>query len=116
MNWLRRLCLATISLIVVFKAYAFSFYFTSTPTQCAQTLARWDGGQPPYTLLLVPTGHLEPETRTITQENISSGSSVLFVLDFPSGSSFVAVLNDATGVGAGGTISVDLSPANVLTR
>lgn len=63
---------------------------------------QWNGGQAPYTLLLVPTGHLNPETRVIIQENIVSGNSVSFVLNFPADSKFVAMLNDATGVGAGG--------------
>ena len=114
MNLLRRLCLIAVSLSTALKANAFSFYFTSTPTQCAQTTVQWNGGQPPYTLLLVPTGHLNPETRTIIQRNIPSGSSVSFVLDFPSGSTFVAVLNDATGVGAGGTIAVRIQPCLFL--
>lgn len=104
MNLLRRLSWTTITNLfgLLTTANAFSFYFTSTPTQCAQMTVQWNSGQPPYTLLLVPTGHLNPETRTIIQRNILSGNSVSFVLDFPAGSSFVAVLNDATEVGAGG--------------
>ena len=62
----------------------------------------WTGGQAPFTLLLVPVGRLNPETRTIMQENIPNGNSVSFLLDFPAQSQFVAVMNDGSGVGTGG--------------
>lgn len=81
---------------------AFSFSFTSTPTQCSDVTVEWDGGQAPFTLLLVPVGHVDPETRVIIQEDVSSGNSVTFTLNYPAQSQFVAVLNDATGIGAGG--------------
>ena len=83
-------------------ASTFSFWFTSQPTQCANTTVQWSGGQPPYTLLLVPVGHLNPETRTIAQFDIEQGNEVTFQLLYPAQSQFVAVLNDATGIGSGG--------------
>ncbi|KAL5508280.1 hypothetical protein ACEPAH_5899 [Sanghuangporus vaninii] len=90
----------------VFTSHAFTFYFTSTPTQCANMTVEWTGGRAPFTLLLVPVGRLDTETRTIIQKDVSSGSSISFVLDFPAQSQFVAVLNDASGVGAGGTSAI----------
>jgi hypothetical protein len=85
---------------------AFSFSFTDSPNQCSNVTVEWDGGQAPFTLLLVPTGHVNPETRTIIQQDVSSGDSVSFVLDFPADSQFVAVLSDATGIGSGGACLV----------
>ncbi|KAL5530698.1 hypothetical protein ACEPAF_6956 [Sanghuangporus sanghuang] len=90
----------------VLSSHAFTFYFTSTPTQCANMTVEWTGGRAPFTLLLVPVGHLNPETRTIIQKDVSSVTFVSFVLDFPAQSQFVAVLNDASGVGAGGTSAI----------
>ena len=86
----------------ILPSYVFTFYFTGNPTQCANMTVEWTGGQPPFTLLLVPVGHLYPETRRIIQSDIQSGNSVSFVLDFPAQSRFVAVLNDASGIGVGG--------------
>ncbi|KAL5527360.1 hypothetical protein ACEPAG_6151 [Sanghuangporus baumii] len=91
---------------LVLTSHAFTFYFTSTPTQCANLTVEWTGGQAPFTLLLVPVGHLNPETRTIIQKDVPSGTSISFVLDFPAQSQFVAVLNDASGIGAGGTSAI----------
>ncbi|EJD01128.1 uncharacterized protein FOMMEDRAFT_147749 [Fomitiporia mediterranea MF3/22] len=98
--------LSILLLSFTISANAFTFSFTSAPTQCANTTAVWTGGQAPFTLLLVPVGHLSPETRTIIQKDVPSGNSVSFVLNFPAQSQFVAILNDATGVGAGGTSSI----------
>ena len=89
-------------LLRALQADAFTFWFTSTPTQCQNMTVQWSGGTAPFTLLLVPTGHLDPETRTIKQLNVPSGSSVSFVLDYPAKSQFVAVLSDASGIGSGG--------------
>jgi len=70
----------------------------------------WDGGQAPFTLLLVPTGHVTPEIRTIIQQNIPTGNSITFTLDFPADSQFVALMNDATGIGTGGEYILHFSP------
>ncbi|KAH8113233.1 hypothetical protein DFH11DRAFT_1510724 [Phellopilus nigrolimitatus] len=94
---------AILLLAYILPSSAFFFWFTGTPTQCSNMTVEWNGGRPPLTLLLVPTGHLNPETRTIIQRDIPSGNSISFVLDFPSQSQFIAVLNDASGTGAGGT-------------
>lgn len=70
----------------------------------------WDGGKPPYELLLVPTGHLHPETRAIIYKTIESGHSTTFTLNYPGHSRYVAMMSDATGVGTGGTIVHSLIP------
>lgn len=46
-----------------------------------------------------------PEIRTIVDQNITAaeGNSYSFQLKFPTGSSFLAMMSDATGVGTGGT-------------
>ena len=90
------------------RAYAFSFWFTSNPTQCASVTVQWNGGSAPYTLLLVPIGSLSPETRKIIQINVSSGTSTSFTLNYPAQSQFVAVMSDATGIGSGGVCSTIL--------
>lgn len=96
------ICVTILLSLIITTARAFSFSFTNNISQCSQVTAQWNGGQPPFTLLLVPTGHLTPETRTIIQENIPSGNSVSFTLNYPAESQFVAVLSDATGIGTGG--------------
>lgn len=100
MNSLR---LSTILLCYASMSNAFTFWFTSTPTQCANMTIQWsNGGEPPFTILLIPVGHLNPETRTIIQQSTSVGNSISFTLNFPAQSQFVAVLNDGSGVGTGG--------------
>jgi hypothetical protein len=87
-------------------AYAITFNFTTPPTQCMNATVQWTDGAAPYKLLLVPTGALHPEVRTIADYTIDSGNSFSFPLKFPGKSTFVAVMSDATGFGAGGTTPV----------
>ncbi|KAG8920379.1 hypothetical protein FRC02_000947 [Tulasnella sp. 418] len=82
---------------------AFSFSFSSRIQQCSSLSVTWDGGTPPYVLNLIPVGALSPEIRTIVDETILSGNSHNFQLRFPTGSSFIAMMSDATGIGTGGT-------------
>jgi len=83
---------------------AFTFNFTSPPTQCANATVQWSEGTPPYHLLLVPTGALHPvEVRVISDHTINSGTTFSFPLLYPGNSTFVAVMSDATGFGSGGT-------------
>ena len=85
-----------------YAVYAFSFWFRSLPTQCENLTIEWIGGTAPFILLLVPTGHITPETRTIIERHISSGNSISLTVNYPSQSQFVAVLSDAKGIGTGG--------------
>ncbi|KAH9171382.1 hypothetical protein EDB89DRAFT_2243560 [Lactarius sanguifluus] len=65
-------------------------------------------GQPPYSLLLVPSGPtpLPNNTEVRTIQNISfpgTSTSLSFKLNYPENSSFVAVVSDSSGFGSGGT-------------
>src|SRR6266403_5557970 len=77
-------------------AYAYSWQFTSQPRQCQNlTLSIQGSGQPPYSLLLFPTGP-KPSQNTTEFRKIHdipfSGNSLSFNLDYPGNSSFVAVV------------------------
>jgi hypothetical protein len=62
------------------------------------------GGVPPYQLVIIPYGNINPETRKIISLNLTAGQTTQsFFLAYPTGSQFVALMNDATGVGTGGT-------------
>ncbi|KAH7093912.1 hypothetical protein BKA62DRAFT_721797 [Auriculariales sp. MPI-PUGE-AT-0066] len=87
-------------------AQAYTFTLAAQPSQCGNLTVNWTGGQPPYELLLVPVGHVNPEIRTIVDQKINSGNSTSLTLKFPEGSQFVASLSDASGPGAGGTSDV----------
>jgi len=79
----------------------------TTPHQCSNITATWQGGTPPYELLLVPIGHVDPvEIRTIINHQNITTSSYTLHLTYPQGSKFVAVLSDATGAGTGGTTDI----------
>jgi len=85
---------------------AFTFNFTSPPAQCTNTIVQWSGGHPPFRLLLIPTGLLHPEVRVIADFTIANGTSFTFPLTYPENSTFVALMSDATGFGAGGTTDI----------
>ena len=62
------------------------------------------GGVPPYQLIVIPVGLQNPEYRRIINLNLTQGqTSLTFLLAYPTNTQFVAFMNDATGVGAGGT-------------
>ncbi|EGN92853.1 hypothetical protein SERLA73DRAFT_98611 [Serpula lacrymans var. lacrymans S7.3] len=89
---------------------AFSFQFTSQPTQCGNlSIAITDGtGQPPYSVLIIPYGSSplpnNVEARTIVNQPFSGDSTdVSFQLKYPATSQFVAVVSDSSAFGSGGT-------------
>ncbi|KAI9438586.1 hypothetical protein H4582DRAFT_2076217 [Lactarius indigo] len=90
-------------------ASAYTWQFTSQPRQCQNVSIDVQGsGQPPYSLLLIPNGPspLPNNTEVRTIQNISfpgTSSSLSFNLNYPEGSSFVAVVSDSSGFGTGGT-------------
>ncbi|KAF8309477.1 hypothetical protein DL93DRAFT_2085567 [Clavulina sp. PMI_390] len=116
--------LAILGLALSLAPQALALNFTTPWAQCANVTVAWTaGGVAPYELLLVPVGHLTPETRTIinyqniTPSTSSSPSGALnntnlvyefsFPLTFPAGSEFVAVLSDSKyGPGSGGTSQI----------
>ena len=79
-------------------AAAYTFQFTSVPTQCQEVSLAIDGqGTPPYRVLIIPVG---PSTapnnvevrRVIDQTFPNNGTTVSFPLRFPADSQFVAVV------------------------
>lgn len=101
---------STVLLLLLLSSCAHAFNFSSPPAQCANVTLTWGaGGSAPYEILLVPVGHITPETRTIINyQNITTTSgSFSFPLTFPAGSQFVAVLSDSKyGPGSGGTSDI----------
>ncbi|KAH9074156.1 hypothetical protein EDB83DRAFT_2312513 [Lactarius deliciosus] len=97
------------SVFFPYYASAYTWQFTSQPRQCQNLSIDVQGsGQPPYSLLLIPNGPspLPKNTEVRTIQNIpfpGSSSSLSFNLNYPEGSSFVAVVSDSNGFGTGGT-------------
>jgi hypothetical protein len=80
---------------------AYTWKFTSQPRQCQSlSLAVSGSGQPPYSLLIIPTGpsplQNNIEVRTIQSISFSGTSNTLtFNLNYPANSSFVAVVSSS---------------------
>jgi hypothetical protein len=80
-------------------ANAYTWQFTSQPRQCQNlSLAVQGSGQPPYSLLIIPTGPtpLPNNTEVRLIQNIpfpGSSTTLSFKLDYPENSSFVAVVS-----------------------
>jgi len=93
---------------VSMRSFVAAFQLNVTaPHQCSNLTATWQGGTPPYELLLVPVGHVYPvEIRTIISHQNITTSSYTLQLSYPQGSKFVAILSDATGAGTGGTTNI----------
>jgi hypothetical protein len=78
---------------------AYSWQFTSQPRQCQNVSlsVQGSGGQPPYSVLIIPTGPSplpnNTEVRSVLNIPFSGTSTTLsFKLNFPENSSFVAVV------------------------
>jgi hypothetical protein len=91
----------TISFVFLFSPIyttAYTWQFTSPPRQCQNvSIAVQGSGQPPYSLLLIPSGPtpLPNNTEVRTIQNIpfsGSSTSLSFELNYPENSSFVAVV------------------------
>ena len=123
-----RLQLPTAILVILstlaIPSRAFTFRFTSPPSQCSATSIIWDGGTAPFSILLVPVGFMPQgqEKRVIYDRTVTSGNKHGFNFPFPANTRsesvfpflvkhadllcayrFVAVMSDATGFGTGGT-------------
>jgi hypothetical protein len=88
----------SIPLLLSSLAAAYTFSFTSVPTQCQQVSLAIEGqGTPPYQVLIIPVG---PSTapnnvevrRVIDQTFPNNSTTVSFPLRFPANSQFVAVV------------------------
>lgn len=110
-------------------AAAYTFKFTSIPTQCQELSLSIDGqGSPPYTVLIIPVGPSTApnnvEVRKVVYQTFPNNSTtVSFPLRFPTNSQFVATVrfftpassslcphirlpakvSDQSGFGTGGT-------------
>ncbi|KAJ7512685.1 hypothetical protein B0H11DRAFT_2151564 [Mycena galericulata] len=106
MAYLYAVALVALSSPVLVSAYTWSF--TSAPTQCGNVSISVSGGTPPYQVLIIPYG-ISPlpnniEARKIQDEPFPGlSSSISFKLNYPQFSQFVAVLSDSTGFASGGT-------------
>ena len=92
-------CSLTVILLFPLLVNAYTWQFTSQPIQCSTVsiAIQGSGGQPPYSLLILPTGasplpgHVE--VRPILNIPFSGTSTTLsFTLNYPQDSSFVAVV------------------------
>jgi hypothetical protein len=87
------------SLFFPLLANAYTWKFTSQPHQCQNvSLAVEGSGQPPYSLLIIPTGPSplsnNVEVRLIKNIPFSgNGDTLSFKLNYPENSSFVAVVS-----------------------
>jgi hypothetical protein len=92
-------CPLTVILLFPLLVNAYTWQFISQPRQCQNvTLSvQGSGGQPPYSLLLIPTGPSplpnNTEVRSVLNIPFSGTSTTLsFNLNYPENSSFVAVV------------------------
>ncbi|KAF8493435.1 hypothetical protein F5888DRAFT_1617817 [Russula emetica] len=105
-------CSLTVILLFPLLVNAYTWQFTSQPYQCQNVSLsiQGSGGQPPYSLLIIPSG---PPPASPLPNNIDfrpilnipfSGTSTTlsFNLNYPENSSFVAVVSDKSGFGTGG--------------
>lgn len=79
-------------------AAAYTFKFTSVPTQCQELFLLIEGqGSPPYEVLIIPVGPSTApnnvEVRTVVDDTFpNNGTTVSFPLRFPTNSQFIAVV------------------------
>ncbi|KAM6490685.1 hypothetical protein JOM56_014028, partial [Amanita muscaria] len=97
---------------------AFSWHLTTTPTQCSNLSISIVGsdGQPPYRVLVIPTGPTplanNIDVRPIIDQAFDGNStSASFPINYPANSRFIAVVSDANGFGTGGA-SIETLVAN----
>ncbi|KAJ6595774.1 hypothetical protein DFH09DRAFT_1024628 [Mycena vulgaris] len=103
-----KLYAAVLALSAPLLSSAYTWSFTSQPTQCGNVAISVSGGSPPYQVLIVPFGGSplpnNIEARKIQDQPFSGTSSnVSFKLNYPANSQFVAVVSDSTGFASGGT-------------
>ncbi|KAF8350129.1 hypothetical protein F5887DRAFT_943923 [Amanita rubescens] len=91
----------------LFQNPARAFNFTaSTPTQCGDLVLNWQGGTPPFQLLLIPVYDV-PRSINIPPSAFTNGiGSFSTQLQFPEGKQFLITISDAQGFGTGGVSDV----------
>lgn len=93
--------------ILMTFTHAFSFS-TTTPTECRPLTVNWQGGEPPFTILILPI-FAPAKNMTIPDENYSEttrNGSYSFPLSVPRSKQFVLTMSDATGYASGGSTPV----------
>ncbi|KAJ7100255.1 hypothetical protein B0H15DRAFT_819489 [Mycena belliarum] len=95
-----------LALVFPLLSSAYTWKFSSQPTQCGNVSISVQGGSPPYSVLVVPNG-ISPLPKNIEvrkiQDETSQSSDISFKLNYPANSQFVAVVSDSTGFSSGGT-------------
>ncbi|KAF9524375.1 hypothetical protein CPB83DRAFT_820274 [Crepidotus variabilis] len=110
--------LPSLLLLAISRTSAYTWKFQQQPRECSNLTVSVKGGQPPYRLLIVPSGMYEgdPNTdpRRILQHAFTGNDKeATFQLKYPVSSQFVALVSDASGFASGGTstsITVGSSP------
>ena len=92
-------CSLTVILLFPLLVNAYSWQFTSLPRQCQNVSLsiQGSGGQPPYSLLIIPFGASpfpnSTEVRSVQSiPFLGTNTSLSFKLNYPANSSFVAVV------------------------
>nr|ODO03868.1 hypothetical protein L204_00208 [Cryptococcus depauperatus CBS 7855] len=87
------------------SACGFSFSFVETsPAVCDKVEVRWQGGQEPWSLTIIPA-YDYPQLISIPSSSFDSQSntgSYQWTVNYPTGTRFVAMMSDGTGTGTGG--------------
>ncbi|EJD46976.1 hypothetical protein AURDEDRAFT_164038 [Auricularia subglabra TFB-10046 SS5] len=94
---------ATFLLAVATGVNAYSFYFSTQPTQCQPLTVNVVGqGKPPYRLILAD-GNPVYESGRWTDVQFSGSTHTIDALQWSGDSQIVAMLSDQDGIGTGGT-------------
>ena len=87
-------CTLTIILLFPILVNAYTWQFTSPPIQCKNvTLSiQGSGGQPPYSLLIIPTGEPNRDVRVQSIPFPGTSTTLSFNLNLMADTTFVAVV------------------------
>ncbi|TFK30335.1 hypothetical protein FA15DRAFT_662277 [Coprinopsis marcescibilis] len=99
-----RACLYTFLFAVLFavqSVQAFEFAHND-PTECGDFTVRWEGGSPPFRLLIIPPGGTLRNLSIPSTDYDGTAGSFTTPLLFEEGSPILFAMSDATGVTAGG--------------
>lgn len=101
-SWLTMFSFSIPIFLLPSLAAAYTFKFTSVPTQCQELSLAIEGqGSPPYEVLIIPVGPSTApnnvEVRKVVDQTFpNNGTTVSFPLRFPTDSQFVAIVRRST--------------------